>query len=183
MKLEVNSKETANELESNISNNVVCIVLYHMNGCMYCETMIPEWYKFANKYESNKNIVIATIEREYLNLLNNKPDIMGYPTIYKYTNNNATVYNGKRNIKGFEGFSNIKATKTSTTKPKKQKSTTKPKKQKSTTKPKKQKSTTKPKKQKSTTKPKKQKSTTKPKKQKSTTKPKKQKSTTKPKKQ
>jgi thiol-disulfide isomerase/thioredoxin len=85
MKLEVNSKETANELESNISNNVVCIVLYHMNGCMYCETMIPEWYKFANKYESNKNIVIATIEREYLNLLNNKPDIMGYPTIYKYT--------------------------------------------------------------------------------------------------
>lgn len=108
MIINVITKKDANLLEKKINDKTNCIVLYYSETCFYCKMMKPEWNKFENKHKNNNDIIIANVEAQNMNLLNSKPMIMGYPTIYKYKNGIEKEYKGDRSCSDLEKFSNIK---------------------------------------------------------------------------
>ena len=111
MIISVDCEENANLLNEKINNHSECIVLIYMNGCFHCEMMKPEWNKLETKNKSSNDIVIAKVEREHIDLLTPKPDIRGYPTIFKNKNNNLEEYQGERNCEGFQHFIKPKSSK------------------------------------------------------------------------
>ena len=95
-------------LKEKMNSKTVCIVLYYSENCIYCKMMMPEWNKFESKYADNDKCIIVKVESQNLYLLDNKPDIMGYPSIFKYIKGNKTEYKGDRSCEDLEKFSNIK---------------------------------------------------------------------------
>ena len=91
--------------------NGTWVVLYYAEWCGHCSQMKPEWNKLENKHSNSNDIVVAKVEQQHLELLNNKPEIRGYPTIFKNKNNNLEEYQGERNCEGFEQFINVKSSK------------------------------------------------------------------------
>ena len=111
MIIHVVTKEDANLLEEKMKDNKVCIVLYYMNGCYYCENMKEEWNKFEKKHSSNEKCNIGKVEMSNLNLLDQQPEIQGYPTICKYVNGKREDFMGERTVDEFSRFANLKKTK------------------------------------------------------------------------
>ena len=122
MIIHVVTKEDANLLEEKMKDNKVCIVLYYMNGCYYCENMKEEWNKFEKKHSSNEKCNIGKVEMSNLNLLDQQPEIQGYPTICKYVNGKREDFMGERTVDEFSRFANLKNTKSKKPKSKKAKS-------------------------------------------------------------
>lgn len=74
-------------------------VLFYMDGCNPCNLVKPEWMKLKNIF-SEKDIIIADIERKYLNELNINVEINSFPTIYFIKNNKYELYDGDRTVDG-----------------------------------------------------------------------------------
>jgi hypothetical protein len=122
MFIHVLNKDDANLLEKRMSDDKVCIVLYYMDGCYFCENMKPEWTKFEKKYNNHKTCTVSKIEASNMDLLTKKPEITGYPTICKYVKGKREDFNADRNETEFSNFAEISI------KPKKSKKSTKGKK-------------------------------------------------------
>lgn len=122
MFIHVLNKDDANLLEKRMSDEKVCIVLYYMDGCYFCENMKPEWTKFEKKYNNHKTCTVSKIEASNMDLLTKKPEIAGYPTICKYINGKREDFNADRTETEFSNFVEISI------KPKKSKKSTKDKK-------------------------------------------------------
>ena len=114
MIIEVISQKNADLLEQRMSDKLVCIVLYYSDTCYHCNMMKSEWTKFETKYKNNNNCIIAKVEAQNMNLLNNKPIIMGYPSIYKYGNGTKKEYNGDRSCDDLVKFAGVKKSTTKT---------------------------------------------------------------------
>ena len=134
MIIHVQNLDDVRLLENKMMNEYATVVFYFMEGCFHCDNMKPAWHKFEKMYENDENNTIAMIESNHIQHLENKPDIIGFPTIIKYKNNNPIEYSGDRSTKSFKIFANIKSSKKSKSKPKskpkaksKTKSKTKPK--------------------------------------------------------
>jgi len=114
MIIEVISQKNTDLLEQRMSDKLVCIVLYYSDTCYHCNMMKSEWTKFETKYKNNNNCIIAKVEAQNMNLLNNKPIIMGYPSIYKYGNGTKKEYNGDRSCDDLVQFAGVKKSTTKT---------------------------------------------------------------------
>ena len=125
MLINVINKDDANLLEKRMNDEKVCIVLYYMDGCFFCENMKPEWTKFEDKYNNHKTCTISKIEASNIDLLTKKPEIAGYPTICKYINGKREDFNAERTDSEFSKFAEISIKPKKVTKGKK---ATKPKK-------------------------------------------------------
>ena len=107
----VDCEENANLLNEKINENSECIVLIYMDGCYYCKLMESEWNKLETNNRTSNDIVVAKVEQQHLGLLTMKPEIKGYPTIFKNKNNNLEEYQGERNCEGFQHFIKPKSSK------------------------------------------------------------------------
>jgi len=67
-------------------NNVV--VLYHSNTCGYCIDLMPFWKRVTKKHVKDNNVIIINAEANDIKYLRVKfkKNIIGYPTIMKYSN-------------------------------------------------------------------------------------------------
>ena len=67
-------------------NNVV--VLYHSNTCGYCIDLMPFWKRVTKKHVKDNNVIIINAEANDIKYLRVKfkKNIIGYPTILKYSN-------------------------------------------------------------------------------------------------
>jgi len=110
MIIDVNSQNNADLLEEKMNETNVCIILYYSLNCIHCKLMLPEWKKLEKKYKNNNNCVVAKVESENMNLLHNKPFMLGYPTIHKYKNGTKEEYNGDRSCEDLVRFANVKET-------------------------------------------------------------------------
>ena len=95
-------------LENKMMNDFTTVVFFFMDGCFHCENMKPSWNKFEKMYENDENNTIAMIESNHIQHMENKPDIIGFPTIFKYKNNHPIEYSGDRSTKSFVKFADIK---------------------------------------------------------------------------
>lgn len=66
------------------------LYLFHANWCMYCKKAMPEWVKFKNDYDGKtingyklimKEYECSDVEVDEVNILMDKYDVDGYPTI------------------------------------------------------------------------------------------------------
>ena len=108
MIIDVNSQNNADLLEEKMNETNVCIILYYSLNCIHCKLMLPEWKKLGKKYKNNNNCVVAKVESENMNLLHNKPFMLGYPTIHKYKNGTKEEYSGDRSCEDLVRFANVK---------------------------------------------------------------------------
>ena len=67
-------------------NNAV--VLYHSNTCGYCIDLMPFWKRVTKKHVKDNNVIIINAEANDIKYLRVKfkKNIIGYPTIIKYSN-------------------------------------------------------------------------------------------------
>lgn len=58
------------------------MVLYYSEGCYFCEDMKDEWEAFEKEaITKNYNVILARVNKDYLDNVTVHKDIMGYPTI------------------------------------------------------------------------------------------------------
>lgn len=103
MKL-ISSNEGTNdyvsEFQKSLNERKPIFVLFYMDGCNPCNLMKPEWMKLKNIL-SEKDIVIADIERNHLNQLKLPVEINSFPTIYFIKNSKYELYDGERSVDAF----------------------------------------------------------------------------------
>lgn len=86
-----------------IKNGKNVFVMFHMNGCKFCSSALPEWHKIKKWHDNKKhklnntdNVIIADIESSMLPNIKNSQNIEGYPTI-RY------IYNYGKSYEDFNG--------------------------------------------------------------------------------
>lgn len=83
------------------------MVLFHKEGCPFCDEMMGEWIKFINENDHTPNLKIKTVEctqgtkgHEYAQ----KFGISGYPTILRFRNGEKEEFTGDRKAQNFRNF-------------------------------------------------------------------------------
>lgn len=85
----------------------IWFVWYYATWCGHCRTMEDEWKVFVTKVP--KGINVAQVESETIPKfsMDNRPNVMGYPTLKLYNNGNeVTDYDGERTSTEFLKFLN-----------------------------------------------------------------------------
>tara|TARA_Y100000385_G_C12851343_1_gene533234 strand:- start:271 stop:618 length:348 start_codon:yes stop_codon:yes gene_type:complete len=78
------NKKTKNELINNIIKNNKVIIYYHSKKCPYCimiDGLLTEIFK---KYEKDINVIIISVERDNIDLLEKKKRINLVPSFISY---------------------------------------------------------------------------------------------------
>ena len=79
----IDGKKSLAELKSSISSGNI-IVLYYMDGCSFCDSLMPEWEIFKSSAADNDSgiygLKISEIERSYLDQFP-ESNVTGFPTI------------------------------------------------------------------------------------------------------
>jgi thiol-disulfide isomerase/thioredoxin len=91
------------------SNNGYWVVLYYADWCPHCQTMKPEWQRFADKYKTNPDINVAELESQFLDMLSpiHKSNVQGFPTIVSLAQGQKqSDYSGARTSKDIDLFAN-----------------------------------------------------------------------------
>lgn len=109
LSLPANNKNTdkLHIFDKNIKDGNDVFVMFHMKGCVHCNSALPEWKniknRIHNKLKNNNNIVIADIESSNLFEIKNASNILGFPTIRYIHNygNSYEDYNGPRVVSEF----------------------------------------------------------------------------------
>jgi len=84
--MKVLSKDDASNL-SNLLKDGDWMVLYYAEWCGHCQSMKPEWEKVISKIkQSNQKVNIADVKSDFIQDLQHKPRIEGFPTIKMYNN-------------------------------------------------------------------------------------------------
>jgi len=73
------------------------IVLYHLNRCIHCRRIMPEW----NNFEKEIGNIIKTEKKE---CSSNDCNIIAFPTIILYKDNKEYIYNGDRTSEDMKQF-------------------------------------------------------------------------------
>lgn len=90
------------KLEKKI-NKGIWFIWYYAEWCGHCKTMSSEWDNLSKMIP--KNINLAAVESKALPSMNNKPNVIGYPTLKLYDNGNeVSDYEGERTANGFKEF-------------------------------------------------------------------------------
>lgn len=111
MIIRVDNLDDVRLLQNKMMDEHTTVVFFFMEGCFHCDNMKPAWHKFEKMYENDEYNTVAMIESNHIQHMDNKPDLIGYPTIIKYKNNNPIEYSGDRSTKSFVKFANIKTKK------------------------------------------------------------------------
>lgn len=83
------------------------VILYYSNTCSYCIQLKPIWNKLCNGIKNNNSVIIVNVESNNIKYLRAKykKNIMGYPTIIKYsTGKKHSEYSGRRELKDMKKF-------------------------------------------------------------------------------
>ena len=83
-KYNIEKSKSIKQLQNYLNNGDDVFALVYMNGCGPCEETKPKWHELKNKYQTDKNICVASIEHSLLDEVNNdliKKDITGFPTL------------------------------------------------------------------------------------------------------
>lgn len=105
LQLDINKTNIKEEIKKyeNHKKSGLWLVKYHANWCGHCKNMQPEWINFKQNNKSNINI--AEIESDAIELMENKPDIIGFPTIRIYKNGQKiNDLKGERTSKNISSF-------------------------------------------------------------------------------
>ncbi len=86
------------------------VVLFHMDGCGHCVSMIPEWNRVITELKDNmKNeIILGAVERNDMEKFNKhgiKPNVNGFPTVLYFHPSklhSPEVYNKDRSYEEFK---------------------------------------------------------------------------------
>uniref|UniRef100_A0A6C0DEP6 Thioredoxin domain-containing protein n=1 Tax=viral metagenome TaxID=1070528 RepID=A0A6C0DEP6_9ZZZZ len=93
---------------------VVCLV--HANWCGHCQHLMPEWNKMEHNIKNNpklsSNCKIVKIESEYVNkelpkyenMIKQKIQVEGYPTIFLIKGGQIQKYEGERTAEQIGGW-------------------------------------------------------------------------------
>ena len=65
------------------------MILYKANWCGHCQMLAPEWKKFMMVMKSKPQLNIAEVDSDYMSSMDEQ--VMGYPTIKMYNNNNVDL--------------------------------------------------------------------------------------------
>lgn len=80
-----------------------CICLYRWNLCGHCESFKPVWNKVTNHYKDS--IAVVNIELDGMHGLDQKYQVMGFPTVIIYKSGNKwKEFNENRNEKELHKF-------------------------------------------------------------------------------
>ncbi len=92
---------------NNNFNDGYWIILYYADGCGYCESFKPTWetYKKQNPY---KNLNIAEVPMESLNMLENDHGVYGFPTVKMFNNGvPKKTFEGERTVSALNNFAEM----------------------------------------------------------------------------
>lgn len=82
------------------------MVLYYSEGCYFCEDMKDEWEAFEKEaITKNYNVILARVNKDYLDNVTVHKDVMGYPTIVHLVDGKKQIdYQDKRLKENFMKF-------------------------------------------------------------------------------
>lgn len=117
--IDVATSEQAEQYNSLLDGRTA-MVMFYMDGCMYCEQLKPEWKafnaalksKYGNKKDSSLDMnmdsyIIASVNSSMLSEIKGDKDVNGYPTILLLVDGNKKVeFNGERTKDGLMKFFN-----------------------------------------------------------------------------
>ena len=109
MFIKVSDLQSANKFKSETKKGY-WIILYYANWCPHCQSMKPDWEKFADKYNSPSSIInVAEVESQFLDMTGqeHKSNVEGYPTIVSCNKGNKTAnFSGPRTTQDIDNFAN-----------------------------------------------------------------------------
>ncbi len=114
MYIKVDNQQSVEDFKTSTKKGV-WIILYYASWCPHCQSMKPEWEKFASKYSSvnNGNVNVADVESEYLEKIGqeHKQNVVGFPTIVSCKNGRkVSDFNGPRTSDEIDKFANSNST-------------------------------------------------------------------------
>ncbi len=108
MYIKVDNQQSVEDFKANTKKGV-WVILYYASWCPHCQSMKPEWEKFASKYSSQNDINVADIESEFLDKAGpeHKQNVVGFPTIVSCKNGKKVLdFNGPRTSDEIDKFAN-----------------------------------------------------------------------------
>ncbi len=85
------------------------VILYYADWCPHCNSMKPEWLKFATKYRNNPSINVADVESNFLSHIGeqHKQNVQGFPTIVScMKGRKINDFTGERTSSAIDSFAN-----------------------------------------------------------------------------
>lgn len=83
------------------------LILFHMDGCSFCEKILPTWNKFRQQYAENQYIDIGSVNASENPSAVEKYDISNFPTIaFLESGEIKEIYNGDRTYQSLVQFLN-----------------------------------------------------------------------------
>ena len=125
----INEVSDLKKIDTNLVNKLEksnVIMFIRMNGCYYCEMMIPEWIKMIKETKNIDGLIVMEIERNVLSDLEKKnkyfaskfSKIEGFPTIQMDNSKHVlTPFADERSSKQLLNFIHSNSTPTSDSKP------------------------------------------------------------------
>lgn len=85
------------------------VIMYYADWCPHCQSMKPEWSKFATKYQEHPHINVADVESNFLGNIGeqHKQNVHGFPTIVScMKGRKINDFSGERTSSAFDSFAN-----------------------------------------------------------------------------
>ena len=111
--IDVNDSTKINKF-NNLVKNSITLVAFVAPWCGHCQALHPKWSmlkKMMKRFVTEKKLVLATVEEKYINDVNIKSEISGFPTIKLYKDGEyKDEYNGPRELPALYNYikTNIK---------------------------------------------------------------------------
>jgi thiol-disulfide isomerase/thioredoxin len=81
--------------------NKPILILFYMNGCHYCNELMPSW---DNLVERNPGYNFGKIEARNVDEFRDLVRVDGYPTMYYHNNKKYTEFKNNRTVEDLEKF-------------------------------------------------------------------------------
>lgn len=90
--------ETKKQFDAIMKEHHPILILYHMDGCYYCDQFMPAWSKVKTNLARRRTIHVVDVERAHMGLLpTNLQNIQGYPHVQLVKNGHVVEeYKGNR---------------------------------------------------------------------------------------
>ena len=99
--IDVNKSNKINKFNNMVKNSIT-LVAFIAPWCGHCKALHPKWRtlkKMMKRFVSEKKLVIATVEEKYINEVDIKSEVSGFPTIKLYKDGEyVDEYNGPREL-------------------------------------------------------------------------------------
>jgi protein disulfide-isomerase-like protein len=105
--IDVNKINKINKFNNMVKNSIT-LVAFVAPWCGHCKALHPKWRtlkKMMKRFMSEKKLVIATVEEKYINEVDIKSEVSGFPTIKLYKDGeHVDDYNGPRELPGLYNY-------------------------------------------------------------------------------